>query len=684
MKDLKLGVKLGLGFGIVLLLLAVVAFTGWKGVDGVADRAENAEFMGQLVENIITARQQEKNFIIRLDKSSVDKVGEAVGKIKTIAKEARDIHFKAADDKARMDEVLAKTEAYEKAFTKLVTLTHERQKAREEMGAAANEALATGATLREDQQKKLTSMYAEAAATGKAPEEAKIKDRLHKIDVSSEMEREFLKARVSIRDFLLSKDFKHHGDAQTALDTVRKEANALLPTFTQQANIDQIKQILSATDKYDAAMDLTGDKFKAESAAEQEMIAAAREALKVVQEANEGQKKKMASEIQSSETMIATGSLVAVLLGLILAWVITQAIVKALIQGVTFAQRVAEGDLTATIDIQQKDEVGQLADAMRGMLIKLKSVVEDVRSAASNVSAGSSELSDSAQMLSQGATEQAASIEETSSAMEEMSSNIQQNTDNAQTTEKIAQTASKDAEEGGMAVNEAVSAMKEIAGKISIIEEIARQTNLLALNAAIEAARAGEHGKGFAVVAAEVRKLAERSQTAAGEISHLSASSVQVAEKAGGIISKLVPDIQRTAELVQEIAAASREQNQGAEQINAAIQQLDQVIQQNAGASEEMAATAEELNSQADQLAQAISFFRTGDSGGPALTARRRPPSKAPTSHALVHHSAPAAKAVAHKSTAKAAPKALAHRGGKGVDLAMDEGESSDHEFERF
>ncbi len=197
--------------------------------------------------------------------------------------------------------------------------------------------------------------------------------------------------------------------------------------------------------------------------------------------------------------------------------------------------------------------------------------------------------------------------------MEEMVSNIKQNADNAQQTDKIANKSAKDAQESGKSVLEAVAAMKEIANKISIIEEIARQTNLLALNAAIEAARAGEHGKGFAVVAAEVRKLAERSQKAAGEINELSASTLKVSEKSGEMLDKLVPDIQSTAELVQEITAASKEQDTGAEQINKALQQLEQVIQQNASASEEMASTTEELTGQADQLISALAFFKTGD-----------------------------------------------------------------------
>lgn len=276
---------------------------------------------------------------------------------------------------------------------------------------------------------------------------------------------------------------------------------------------------------------------------------------------------------------------------------------------------MAEGHLDVSVNAQANDEVGQMAKAMNIMAEKFKEVVSIVGGAVERVSAGSAELSSSSQQLSDGAVKQAASIEQTSSAMEEMAANIQQNTDNARQTETIAQKASADAREGGSAVSEAVQAMRQIADKISIIEEIARQTNLLALNAAIEAARAGEQGKGFAVVASEVRKLAERSQTAAAEISSLSFSSVEVAEKAGKIINVLVPDIQKTSELVAEIAAASNEQSQGAGQINAAIQELDQVIQQNAGASEEMAATADEMSSQSQELQRTIEFFKLGGRG---------------------------------------------------------------------
>ncbi len=355
------------------------------------------------------------------------------------------------------------------------------------------------------------------------------------------------------------------------------------------------------------------------------------------------------SAVVSTRSGILIGLLAAVLAAVLIAWTIVRSITRPLATASALIGRVAQGDLTTKVDVDSKDELGlmiaamnrmvdnlhnaadvagrisegdltveatalsdkdSLGNALIRMLQKLQSTVGEVGAAAANVAAGSEEMSSTAQTLSQGASEQAASAEQTTSSMEEMAASVQQNADNARQTDKIASQAAGDAKSSGDAVKRTVEAMKDIAQKINIIEEIARKTDLLALNAAVEAARAGEHGKGFAVVASEVRKLAERSQTAAAKISRLTSSGVETAEGAGQLLEKLVPDIQKTAELVREIAAASAEQNIGAGQVNKAIQQLDQVIQQNASVSEEMASTAEELSSQAEILQSTVGFFK--------------------------------------------------------------------------
>jgi methyl-accepting chemotaxis protein len=327
-------------------------------------------------------------------------------------------------------------------------------------------------------------------------------------------------------------------------------------------------------------------------------------------------------------------TLVILLVVIALSFLIARSIVHPILIIASGIRDIASGDLAMSsvspsdrekIEIR-RDEVGLMGKGLAEMAEGLTRIVRDIRSAAGQVASGSEQISSTAQQLSQGSTEQAASTEEASSSVEEMTATIKQNSDNSLATESIAKKASSDAATGGEAVLESVEAMKEIAEKIGIIDEIARQTNLLALNAAIEAARAGEAGKGFAVVASEVRKLAERSQKASGEITVLTRRTMDTVTKAGDIIQKIVPDIAKTAGLVEEISSASREQSSGADQIAKAMMQLDTVVQQNASASEEMASMAEELSGQAEALGQVLAFFKTAEGQeqqpGPETAAR--------------------------------------------------------------
>jgi len=334
------------------------------------------------------------------------------------------------------------------------------------------------------------------------------------------------------------------------------------------------------------------------------------------------------------------------------------------------ADSVADGDLTVQPKpLSDKDTLGL---ALQRMVERLRGVVAGALEAADQVSSGSQELSAAAEQVSQGATEQASSVEEASASMEEMAANIKQNADNASQTEQIARQSAKDAEASGVAVNRAVEAMQTIAEKITIVQEIARQTDLLALNAAVEAARAGEHGKGFAVVASEVRKLAERSQTAAAEIGAVSGETVKAAQSAGEMLTKLVPDIRRTSELVSEISAACREQDIGASQVNEALQQLDKVTQTNSSASEQMASTSEELAAQAEELQVSIAFFRTDASGGRARAAQPAPVARLPAARPAARKSPKTVKAQ------QAAAKGFA------LDLAQGGPDDQDEAFREY
>ncbi|MBF0621657.1 MAG: methyl-accepting chemotaxis protein [Magnetococcales bacterium] len=672
MKNLRISSLISLGFGIAIVLLLIVAGVAYNGLNSAVDGfqeyrglARDTNLAGRLQANMLMVRMNVKDFNITGSQKDINEYEQYLEKMTTFLEEAKG-EIQKPDRAEKIRFVADAVKQYEQGFEKIKAFRVERN------DVVFKRMDPNGLTMRKD----LTSIMKSAFKDGD-PEGAYYSGRAQE---------HVLLGRLYAAKFLQSNNTK---DAQRVDKELQDEMNHLIATMDQELQNPERRRLLKtfvhARDEYHSAFkDVVRIILARNDVIKNTLDRLGPQIANAVEDAKLSVKKDqdalgpvVQAHNEETVTIVVIVSLIALLIAIFLAWYITRLVVRP-IGGEPFemnclAEHLSRGDMVgsaecATVTKTKQGAYGKLLD----MVDSLTKVVGDIRHSADQVASGSAQLQEASQRLSEGATEQAASVEETSSAMEEMSSNILQNTENAQTTEKIAQKAAKDAAEGGEAVSEAVTAMKQIAEKINIIEEIARQTNLLALNAAIEAARAGEHGKGFAVVAAEVRKLAERSQTAAGEISSLSTSSVNVAEKAGGIINQVVPDIKKTADLIQEIAAASVEQNQGASQINSAIQQLDQVIQQNAGAAEEMAATADELSREAAELDNSIGFFKINRA---RTQTRSAPAPRRPVATTTARAATPKPPA----RPKKALPAPVSSGGGADLDMSM-----GDDEFEKF
>jgi methyl-accepting chemotaxis protein len=606
--NLKIGAKLTIGFAIVIMFVMTTGSVGYYGMKNMNKKFQVIEEVNSINLDVYNLRRYEKDFMLRHDDKS-----EANG-LKTIKGLYEKIDelkesFKGNDDSKQLVLLEQKLDHYRSfLLTYIKTYKDEYSVALKNTTKSGIQTLELLSNTRTSLKKQISNNFRNTVGNHQV-----LMSGLKKNEVLTDIEQQFAMTRVHVGAYLVSPSDVKRIKVLDGLDNVLIHIEDAKRLMIKRNEIKELDAMTKSVNVYRKSFMRAIDALNTEAKQAELMVDSAHDLINVTNVLKEGQKKKMQNEEKRTNITIVVINLLSLVIGISLAYFVTRGIISGIKRGVDLSEIYASGDLSQEIPehyLKLNDEIGDLARSMTSMGQKVKEVIVTVQTGARNIASASKQINSGTQQLSEGASEQASSTEEVSSSMEEMVSNIQQNTDNAQLTEKIATDAVKRINKAASAAEESLLAIHQIADKITIVNDIAFQINLLALNASVEAARAGEHGRGFAVVATEVQKLAELSKIAADEIIAFSDKSVKATEGAGVLLKNTIPDIEKTAQLVQEISLASLEQNSGADQVNDALQLLNNIAQQNAASSEEMASSSEELSSQTEQLREVVNFFK--------------------------------------------------------------------------
>lgn len=597
-KDLKIGTKMYSGFIFTIILTIVVGVIAYTGISKIVYQLEISKIVNRIIVDAGDAQAGSLRYIIYGEEKYYEVVTEEANNIYNLSEEVEKLLL-SLENKNIANDIKMNIGKYEKDNIRFYELQKERDEVHDKW---INAAL--------DGTKQIVNVIEEATNFSRI--NSSDYSAVERVYMVQEARNAFNRVRIAGNQYVNNSNDELEANLRKEIMTIKQIFIDAEKIMVSNKTKSAMKLALESIENYEKQFNRYQEILEKQNEIQASQRKNAAELLADARGLRGGVYDYIEKTRASAYTLLIIILIAAVLSGVIIGTIITRIITKPLVKGVEFANIISNGDLTRTLEIDQRDEVGDLAEAMKNMIAKLKDIVTSVISGSDNIASASQQVSSSAQEMSQGANEQAASVEEISSTMEEIAANIEQNSDNSSQTEKIALLAQKGIEDVSRQSQDALHANKKISEKISIITDIAFQTNILALNAAVEAARAGEHGKGFAVVAAEVRKLAERSKVAAEEIVGLAKNSLELTELTGEKMQELLPEVTKTAQLVQEISSASREQNSGALQINNATQQLSNVTQQNAAASEELATSSEEMTSQSEQLQELVSFFKVG------------------------------------------------------------------------